>query len=249
MKKIIKNLIAQVYYHTIKKYQNIVGNRIVLYHSIGSKLDHDTYGISISKERFTEHILYLKDKYEIIPINEHYQNNLDRDTISITFDDGYKDNLIALEICEEYKIPFTLYIATGFIGKNNYLTKEDIKIFSESTQCTLGTHSVTHPHLDTLSYDEQYKELEESKKVLEDIVGYKITHFSYPYGRYNKDTIKIIDKIGYNIISSSHIGLNDVKNLDFKRLKRIEIVANDDLKELDKKIHGYYDYLEYKVYV
>ena len=246
MKKLIKKLIALFYYNLLRKYQNDSGNRIILYHAIGTKLDFDTYGISISKKKFLEHIIYLKDNYKIIPIDESYKNNLDRKTISITFDDGYKDNLYALEICEKYNIPFTLYITTGFIGQLNYLSKEDIQKFSKSNLCVLGTHSVTHPHLNELSYNEQYKELEESKKTLEDIVGYPITHFSYPHGCYNNDTIDIIEKLGYNIISSSHIGLNNKNNLELKKLKRIEIVASDTLRNLERKILGYYDYLKYK---
>ncbi len=246
MKKSIKSILASLYYNLFHKHQSNIGNRIILYHSIGSKLDHDTYGISISKERFTKHILYLKENYEIIPIDENYQNNLDRNSISITLDDGYKDNLIALELCEKYNIPFTLYISTGFIGKKHYLTEDEIRFFSKSNICRLGTHSVTHPHLDTLSYNKQFNELNDSKNRLEDIVGYKITEMSYPHGSYNNDTIKITEKLGYNLISSSHIGLNKNHNLDLKRLKRIEIIGSDNLIQLEKKILGYYDYLSLK---
>ena len=246
MKKLIKKIIAILYYNLLRRFQNQVGNRIILYHAIGTKLNFDTYGISISKEKFLKQILYLKENYEIIPIDSNYKNKLNKTTISITFDDGYKDNLYALEICEKYDIPFTLYITTGFIGQDNYLSIEDIQRFSNSKICIIGTHSVTHPHLDKLDYDEQYKELLDSKETLEKIVGYPITHFSYPHGSYNDDTRRIIEKIGYNMVSSSHISLNTIKNLDLKRLKRIEIIASDNISDLQKKILGYYDYLKYK---
>jgi peptidoglycan/xylan/chitin deacetylase (PgdA/CDA1 family) len=246
LKNIVKKSIAEIYFNAYKKYQREVGNRIILYHSIGSKLTHDTYGISISKKDFSEHIKYLKQKYKIIAIDENYQNNLQENSVSITLDDGYKDNLYALELCEKYDIPFTLYISTGFIGQKQYLTEDEIQLFSKSNLCRLGTHSVTHPHLDTLSYDKQFNELNDSKNRLEDIVGYKITEMSYPHGSYNNNTIKIIDKLGYNLISSSHIGLNTIENIDLKRLKRIEIIGSDDLIQLEKKILGYYDFLSLK---
>ncbi len=246
MKQLIKSSLANIYYNLFHKYKNNIGNRVILYHSIGSKLNHDTYGISISKKRFLEHIKFLKDNYNIIAIDENYKNNLQDNTISITLDDGYKDNLYALELCEKYNIPFTLYISTGFIGQKQYLTKREIQLFSKSNICRLGTHSVSHPHLDTLSCDEQFNELNDSKNILEDIVGYKIIEMSYPHGSYNNDTIKIIDKLGYNLISSSHIGLNTKNNLDLKRLKRIEIIGSDNLVSLEKKVLGYYDFLSLK---
>ncbi len=244
MKKLTKRLLAILYYHFYYKYKKLVGNRIILYHSIGTTLDFDTYGISISKKRFVEHMKFLIANYEIIPIDDSYVNELNRNTISITFDDGFKDNLYALELCEKYNVPFTLYITTGFIGKKNYLTKDDIQKIGKSRFCTLGVHSVTHPHLNTLTYEEQYIELSQSKKTLEEIVGKQITQMSYPHGSYNDDTIKIIEELRYNIVSSSSIGLNTKENLDFYKLKRIEIIASDKISQLKQKIDGYYDYLK-----
>jgi len=246
LKKQIKDTLATCYYNLYKQFDTKVGNRIVLYHAIGSKLSYDTYGISISKERFTEHIKYLKDNYEIIAIDSEYKNNLERDTVSITFDDGYKDNLIALELCEKYQIPFSLYITTNEIGNRDYLNKSEILEFAKSEYCILGTHSHTHPHLENLSYEEQFNELDKSKKILEDILSKEVSDFSYPHGSYNSDTIKIIDKIGYNIVTSSHIGLNTIDNLDLLRLKRIEIIASDTLNDLRRKTKGYFDYLALK---
>lgn len=243
LKKNVKNCLASFYYNFYKRFQNEVGNRTILYHSIGTELEHDTYGISISKERFKEHILYLKDNYELIFIDDKFSNNLDRNTLSITFDDGYKDNLYALELCEKYKIPFTLYITTNEIGNKNYLNKSEILEFEKSEYCILGTHSHTHPHLASLNYEAQFRELSNSKKILEDILSKEITHMSYPHGSYNEDTLEILDELRYNIVSSSHIGLNNINNLDLKRIKRIEIVSSDTISDLDKKIKGYYDYL------
>ncbi len=246
MKKTLKEILGFVYYNIFQRYKKIVGNRIFLYHSIGTKLSHDIYGISISKERFMEHMKFLKEKHEIIPIDSNYKNNLVRNTISITFDDGYKDNLIALEICEKYNIPFTLYITTNEIGNKNYLNKNEILEFSKSSLCTLGVHSHTHPLLANLSYEEQFRELQVSKQVLEDIIQKKIVTMSYPHGSYDNITLEILEILGYDMVSSSHFGINTMDNFDNKRLKRIEIVALDDLSVLEKKINGWYDYLSIK---
>ncbi|RXJ69009.1 hypothetical protein CRV08_06140 [Halarcobacter ebronensis] len=243
LKKTIKLILALLYYNLYGRYRKQVGNRVILYHSIGSELKHDSYGISISKERFFEHMKYLKSNFEIIPLDNNYFNSLNKETISITFDDGYKDNLYALHVCEEFQIPFTLYITTEMIGEKEYLTKEDILLFAKSPLCTLGTHSVTHPHLGNLDYKEQYDELYKSKMTLENIVGEKIVHMSYPHGSFNQDTLKLVEEIGYKYVSSSEIGKNTQNNLNYKMIKRVEIIASDNTKELFRKIAGYYDYL------
>ena len=50
-------------------------------------------------------------------------NNLKKEKnefmIAITFDDGYKDNLVyALPILEKFEIPATIYITTKFLSEN-----------------------------------------------------------------------------------------------------------------------------------
>lgn len=248
VKSKIKETLGFFYFNLYKKYLNEIGNRIILYHAIGTKLEFDTYGISISKQNFLEHIIFLKDNYEIIQIDDNYKTNLNRKTVSITFDDGFKDNLYALELLEKYNIPFTLYITTDFIGKKNYLNEQELQLFHKSKLCNLGVHGKSHRHLDKLDYKEQYIELQESKLCLENLLGNSITQMSFPHGCYNESTLKILDILGYNAVSSSHIGLNEIKSLDLKRLKRIEIVASDNLKQLSKKIDGYYDILGVKIW-
>jgi peptidoglycan/xylan/chitin deacetylase (PgdA/CDA1 family) len=186
---------------------------------------------------------YLKDNYKIIAIDDEYHNRLDEDTISITFDDGYKDNLYALEVCDKYDIDFTLYITTAEIGKDEYLSSDDIKVLDSSQRCIIGTHSVTHPHLDRLSYEEQYRELNESKKVLEDILCKSIYDMSYPHGSYNSDTLDIVQKLGYTRVGSSHIGINNKDSYNNLIIKRLEVVASDTTDKLKKMIDGYYDFL------
>ncbi|MFH2058508.1 MAG: polysaccharide deacetylase family protein [Pseudomonadota bacterium] len=244
MKKQIKDFLANIYYVLYRKHNRLIGNRILLYHSIGTSLDFDTYGMSISKELFTRHINYLVDNFEIISVSRQtYDNELNRETVSISFDDGFKDNLYALELLEKKALPFSLYITTGYIGKKNYLDKREIQIFSESKFCTIGSHGTSHYPLSKLDYQKQYIELSDSKKILEDITGKEIRTMSYPHGAYNNSTIKALDDVGYNLVSSSHFGINTTQTMTYNRLKRIEMIASDDLVQLQKKLLGYYDYL------
>ena len=97
--------------------------------------------------------------------------------------------------------------------------------------------------METLSYDEQYYELSQSKLTLEKIIGQEIVHMSYPHGSYNQDTLKIANDLGYRVITSSNIGVNTNVNLDLRTIKRIEIIATDTIEDLKYKISGFYDYL------
>ena len=81
-------------------------------------------------------IIYLKKKYDIISLDEMVErlnsNKKGRKFLVITFDDGYKDNLLlAYPIFKKLQIPFTIYITNCFpnqTGKLWWYMLEDIII-------------------------------------------------------------------------------------------------------------------------
>ena len=76
-KNLAKEILGQVYFNIYKRYLSDNGNRTLIYHAFGSKLDHDTYGISINLNLFKSHMLYLKDNYSFNNIgNNNYNNSI-----------------------------------------------------------------------------------------------------------------------------------------------------------------------------
>jgi peptidoglycan/xylan/chitin deacetylase (PgdA/CDA1 family) len=243
IRKIFKNTVKEalgfIYYNYYLMYAQIAGNRALIYHAFGTKFKHDTYGFSIDIPKFKEHIKYYLDNFEIIPINKYMSHNTD--TLSITIDDGYKDNLDAIEILNKYNVPFTLYVTSNTLDTEGYLSAEDIKSLSSLTNCEIGSHSYDHVKLDTISNDKILYQLSESKKILEGITGTKISGISYPHGSYNEYTLSILKSIGYEYASSSIKGKNTNKTNRYL-LRRSEIIKSDSLSTITKKINGYYDY-------
>ena len=49
-------------------------------------------------------------------------------TVSITFDDGYKNNyLCAYPILKKYNFPATIFIITSVVGEDEYLSWDEIR--------------------------------------------------------------------------------------------------------------------------
>tara|TARA_Y100000590_G_scaffold22971_1_gene26438 strand:+ start:28187 stop:28924 length:738 start_codon:yes stop_codon:yes gene_type:complete len=237
--KIIKETLGYIYYNSYKRYKRQFGNRSLIYHAFGSKLSHDTYGISININDFKNHLIFLKNNYDFCHITD--VNNSNKLKISITIDDGYKDTLLAAEYLNLYKIPFTLFITTDFIGKKHYLSKNNIQELCKLDNCIIGSHGKTHAKFGMISKDNMYKELHDSKLVLEDICGVQIYGLAYPHGSYNHETIKIAKKLDYLWAASSIKGINN-KYSNKYLLNRSEVIRTDKIKDLTKKINGFYDY-------
>ena len=114
--------------------------------------------------------------------DELLKGSIPQDKIVITFDDVPEDVYVnAVPILRELNIPYTLYIATGLIGKIGFLSKEQVVELSRDPLCTIGSHTISHCMLKRKDVNQEY-EFSESKKILEQLTGKPVEHFAYPYG-------------------------------------------------------------------
>jgi Predicted xylanase/chitin deacetylase len=64
---------------------------------------------------------------------------------------------------------------------------------------SVGSHTVHHLDLSTLSYNNQENELTNSKEVLGNHLGISIQTLCFPSGKYNKTTLELMPKLGYKL--------------------------------------------------
>src|SRR5574338_167985 len=79
----------------------------------------------LSYENALLHFTYLKQKYNIIPLQKFisaYKENkvkeLPNKAVIITFDDGHKDNYKLLPLLKEMQVPVTIFLCSHIIGTN-----------------------------------------------------------------------------------------------------------------------------------
>ena len=75
----------------------------------------------------------------------------------------------------------------------------------------IGSHTMTHPILSSLSDDQVLEELLESKRILESICGSPIRHFAFPNGpgvkNFDNRVSRLVEKAGYVSASTSERGI------------------------------------------
>jgi peptidoglycan/xylan/chitin deacetylase (PgdA/CDA1 family) len=96
-----------------------------MYHRISNYAQGDEFysgfEIGVSKENFEKQMQYIREKMNPISLKDLVECIIKSMTIperavAITFDDGYGDNYtIAYPILKRYKIPATIFLATGYI--------------------------------------------------------------------------------------------------------------------------------------
>lgn len=154
--------------------------------------------------------------------------------VCLTFDDGYQDNYtLAYPLLKRLNVPFTIYVTTGFIdnrlpmcwypGEQLGISSDSLKALDSDPLCTIGTHTVSHPKLNTLAHEEQKKEIEQSLHELETLLCHPIRHFSYPHGAYNADTLKIVSRSGFTSALCAWGGNVRKGDANMLELPRIEL--------------------------
>ena len=168
----IKKFITYIYKKINKVKDNQNNFRTLMYHSIvpdeNLNINKNMWELKLSL--FKEQIKFATEiKNFKIYKSDELINNIPKKGLCITFDDGYKNNYeLASPILMEKKIPFTIFIITDYIknNKKGYLNESMIKILSNNSLVTIGSHSKNHYDLTKLSEKNLEEELNYSKLYL-----------------------------------------------------------------------------------
>jgi peptidoglycan/xylan/chitin deacetylase (PgdA/CDA1 family) len=154
-------------------------------------------------------------------------------SVAITFDDGCETDLLyAAPTLKEAGFGATFYITAGFLGKPGYLSRAQVRELADSG-FEIGCHSMTHPYLSDLDVAELHSEITVPKRVLEDILGRPVQHFSCPGGRWNPRVVEVAREAGYESLATSHSSANSADTDSFS-LGRVAVMRDTDRKAFER---------------
>ena len=216
------------------------GIAVLMYHGIED--ENNPSGAKDSGEKiyvldvktFNEQMRFLYENgFESLLLSDHKKGS-DK-SIVITFDDGHVSNFtLALPILQKYGFRAEIFVTSGWIGKENYLNKSQLKELAGAGM-RIGSHSITHPFLDDLSEKEIEQELGGSKKALEQIIQASVRGFSAPGGRVSTKVVQIAKKVGYEYVCTSRIGIFR-KNLTMFNIPRIALKQTTTFEDFKKVV-------------
>lgn len=86
------------------------------------------------------------------------------------------------------------------------LSADDLRSMIEAG-FTIGAHAVNHPYLSSESDEDQRREIEDSRRQLEEAIGKPVVDFCYPGGGYNSTTRELVEKAGYRSATTTDHGV------------------------------------------
>jgi peptidoglycan/xylan/chitin deacetylase (PgdA/CDA1 family) len=119
------------------------------------------------------------------------------------------------------------------------MTWNQIIELSNDPSVTIGSHTVNHFPLDSLSEENSKYEIFESKRIIESHISKEVKHFCYPLGSYGKKEFELLNQAGYK--TSTTIKMTNIfpENLDHPfALPRIMINSLTTEKILHLQVSG-----------
>ena len=143
----IKNQIARMVKATLyrcgidalRRRFNPDGSPVILrYHSVCADSRLISAGIRISPEAFKEQVEYFSKYFQVITMNQlvdSIQNQiaLPKNTLVLTFDDGYADNLEAARMLKHYGMTGLFYITAGCIETDELFWVAEVRHLIKNT--------------------------------------------------------------------------------------------------------------------
>ncbi len=186
---------------------------VIMYHDIIAKRGRGSVWFDCTTDEFQKGIdeivargytpVSAKDLHEHLTAG----TPLPPKAIVLTFDDNYQgfyDH--AWPILKAHNFPALMFVHTGFVGDKSgahpKMSWSTLKELVKDPLITIGSHTVTHPDLPTLSSDQQTEELTKSKTDLESHLGTKIDYFAYPEGKNDAITQSFVRDAGYTFAFS-----------------------------------------------
>jgi peptidoglycan/xylan/chitin deacetylase (PgdA/CDA1 family) len=179
------------------------------YHSVADRpLRDDPFGLCTSPRRLEKQIRRLLAwGYELVTFGELVHRVLAggaSGAAALTFDDGFADNLHALvPLLHAHRARATVFAVSGWLGERHpqpprlaILTADELRTLA-AQGVEIGSHTVTHPDLSALGYDEALAELGTSKRELEAVVDAPVDVVAYPFGKASSTTLAACAAAGY----------------------------------------------------
>lgn len=146
----------------------------------------------------------------------------------ITFDDAYTSIKQAVPILKKLKFSATIFVPTGFCGKNGgwkgaagqVMTWEELKELAQ-IGFELGSHSVDHLDLTRVDDRQLHLQLGQSKVEIEQRTSCPVTAMAYPYGRLNRAVRACAGKY-YGVAVSTRLAWADAAQ-DLLCLPRVDL--------------------------
>jgi peptidoglycan/xylan/chitin deacetylase (PgdA/CDA1 family) len=214
---------------------------ILMYHYVRNPpsllADWVGYKLSVSPTDFAAQLDWLSlhgfHPVDFNDVRAYFAGNkpLPARPVVITLDDGYADlYTTAFPILAAHGFKAVAYIVSNFVGQPRYVTAAQI-VQMDRNGIEIASHTVDHADLARSSFASTMRELVDSKRSLEHMLGRPVLDFAYPSGRFSAQAVVAVGQAGYDTAVTTDGFLVDHSVADRFVWTRIRVGGGETLSE------------------
>lgn len=220
---------------------------ILMYHEVALHtpgMSRLKQSLLVTPEEFARQMQYLKDNgFTTVTLDDWMAARAGRETfpakpVILTFDDGrigiYEN---AFPILRRNGQKAILFLITGEVGRvvKGYVSWAMVQEMESTGLITVGSHTVHHVALTTVSIQRALSELSYSKMAVQRKTRRACNYFCYPFGKYDVQVAKLVAAVGYRAATSELPGWSRVSDNTYE-LHRVRIDGRDSMNAFDAKL-------------
>jgi len=199
---------------------------VVTFHRVNDWMEEDA--ITCGPAKFEAFCDFFRRHFRVVHLSEQVaacrEGRAMGGTLSITFDDGYRDNFeVAAPILRRLGLPAAFFVATGFIGTDyhppwdqhlsrhpGWMTWDQVRSLREQG-FDIGAHTDAHIDLATQDADAVRAELASCRSKLQEVLGVPPTLFAYPFGgreNISPPSLELVREAGFQCCLGAFGGVN-----------------------------------------
>jgi peptidoglycan/xylan/chitin deacetylase (PgdA/CDA1 family) len=227
---------------------------ILMYHQVAEiPRKVDPLGMAVPPGQFEQQMSYLeRNGYRCLTLAEAVQyyrkgERAPAKSFVLTFDDGYQNVLSrACPILEKFGFSAIVFLVAGRMGSpSNWWGQngERSGLLLSPAEARdlarrgfiLGSHTLSHPFLTQLDEQSTFKEIRNSRELLQDQLNIQVDFFSYPYSDSAPRIERLVESAGYTAACAADSG-----PWNFFNLWRVPCLRDDTPLSFALKVSGWY---------
>jgi peptidoglycan/xylan/chitin deacetylase (PgdA/CDA1 family) len=163
------------------------------------------------QQQFAAQLESLQKRATIVSLGDAVDLRKGTHSVGITFDDAFENfATCALPELEKRRIHATLFVITEALDKafgppdsfERVMSTEQLKSLPVHL-ISIGSHTETHPMLPEVSEQDGRRQIVNSKRKLEALLGRRVELFCFPFGGFNRRLVQMCREAGYQHVFST----------------------------------------------
>lgn len=181
---------------------------VLMYHRVdlaGARPEEGDF--VLSRLLFVQQLKWLAaEGWPVVSLSQLASGQFEDGSVVLTFDDGCDtDATVALPHLLEAGFPATFFVNPVNVGQSGRLGWPEVEQLAAAGM-RIGSHGLDHTLLDGLPPGEVERQLEVSRRLLEERLGAEVDALSLPGGTGGRAAVEIALRVGYRIVLGSRPG-------------------------------------------